>query len=308
MRRWLSLLSILLLLPAGCSRQSEPAPEPAPAPPAVTTIRFWQPDWNPHWEALIAAFHDAEPSIRVMNINPRPGGNMSGIVMKDEALLSTIRSGAAEVVPLRVADLKESDLLPLDPFLQRDQVDETAFGGLLDALRREGKLTRLPVTTAPVMLLYSRDAFTAAGLPLPRPGWTWAEFQEAAARLTSGEGDSKVWGVADASLGQLRLPLTLLRHEAAEILAKQGALPAHRTEAARAAFLSRNPASVPGTELLFDMDLRLLRGPDPDPGRQATLNAYASTVTQLVRGKLGPDQVRSEYERYLAESLARLKP
>ncbi len=45
-------------------------------------------------------------------------------------------------------------------------------------------LGALPRDISNVVVFYNREAFRRAGLPDPRPGWTWSEFAETAARLT----------------------------------------------------------------------------------------------------------------------------
>jgi len=36
------------------------------------------------------------------------------------------------------------------------------------------------------MMFYNKDMFAAAGVPEPKPGWTTAEFLDAAKKLTTG--------------------------------------------------------------------------------------------------------------------------
>src|SRR6185503_18075255 len=54
----------------------------------------------------------------------------------------------------------------------------------LKGLQRHGRQFALPYDFGPLVLYYNHDLFTQAGLPLPRPGWTEAEFMAAAKTLT----------------------------------------------------------------------------------------------------------------------------
>lgn len=65
-----------------------------------------------------------------------------------------------------------------------------------DLLRFDGRLLDLPVINHPNVLYYNRQLWQAAGLALPRQGWTWDDLRHAAQKLTSGSGDTKIWGLS----------------------------------------------------------------------------------------------------------------
>lgn len=66
----------------------------------------------------------------------------------------------------------------------------------------EGAIYGLPKDIGPFALAYNKDLFSAAGIPDPDPDvpWTWDEFVANAKKLTTGDGDSKVYGSAPYSL------------------------------------------------------------------------------------------------------------
>lgn len=77
-----------------------------------------------------------------------------------------------------------SGLLPLDDLIAGSDVDLSEFdAGALSALQQDGAQYALPFDTGPIVLFYNRDAFAAAGVAEPQPGWTTAEFDAAAAQL-----------------------------------------------------------------------------------------------------------------------------
>ncbi|HLU26920.1 MAG TPA: extracellular solute-binding protein, partial [Glycomyces sp.] len=76
-------------------------------------------------------------------------------------------------------------VLDLAPFAARVGVDLSVFHPRLVELFRDGRgLWAFPKDFTPMVIYYNRDAFDEAGVPYPRPGWTWAEFLETAKRLT----------------------------------------------------------------------------------------------------------------------------
>ncbi|MEU1726260.1 sugar ABC transporter substrate-binding protein [Nonomuraea sp. NPDC005692] len=56
----------------------------------------------------------------------------------------------------------------------------------LDALKMNGRQLALPYDLGPMLLYYNKDAFAKAGLAEPKPGWTTADFEQAAKKLTAG--------------------------------------------------------------------------------------------------------------------------
>lgn len=61
---------------------------------------------------------------------------------------------------------------------------------LADAYATDGTQFALPSSFSTVVLFYNKDLFDAAGLDYPKQGWTWADEQAAAEKLTGKD----VWG------------------------------------------------------------------------------------------------------------------
>lgn len=80
-------------------------------------------------------------------------------------------------------------MMPLDELIARDNFDIDAFvPSMVDGLSKDGKVLALAYDVGPWVMYYNKDRFEEAGLPLPKPGWTEAEFLDAAKALT---GDGK---------------------------------------------------------------------------------------------------------------------
>jgi multiple sugar transport system substrate-binding protein len=90
------------------------------------------------------------------------------------------------VQSLRTAQLKDG-MLPLGDLVKNNNFDLSVFDkSMIDGLSADGNLYALPYDVGPVMMFYNKDMFAAAGLPEPKPGWTTAEFLDAAKKLTTG--------------------------------------------------------------------------------------------------------------------------
>ena len=81
----------------------------------------------------------------------------------------------------------------LEPLQERldgsDVLAEDAMYGLaLDAFRDDkGDLICLPQNVSSLVVYYNRDLFEAAGVPLPKAGWTWDDMTAAAAAMRDGD-------------------------------------------------------------------------------------------------------------------------
>ncbi|WP_306203955.1 ABC transporter substrate-binding protein [Actinoplanes sp. RD1] len=83
-----------------------------------------------------------------------------------------------------------------------EQVDTSVYPkALVDLYTFDGKMYGLPKDMDTVGVWYNKALFDAKKVPYPKDGWTWADFQDAAARLTD-EGKG-VYGTA-ASLSSFQ--------------------------------------------------------------------------------------------------------
>ncbi len=79
-------------------------------------------------------------------------------------------------------------LEPLDPFIAADNFDKSVFEtSIISGLSQEGVQYALPYDVGPWLVFYNRDKFAEAGIAEPAMDWTFADFQAAAEKLTSGE-------------------------------------------------------------------------------------------------------------------------
>ncbi|MBI5866512.1 MAG: sugar ABC transporter substrate-binding protein [Planctomycetes bacterium] len=83
---------------------------------------------------------------------------------------------------------------PIDDFVADDpqfRLDDY-FPNVLDSFRRDGKLYGIPLDFTPMVLVYNKKLFDAAGVPYPKDGWTWADFLDTARRLADKPETGKV--------------------------------------------------------------------------------------------------------------------
>jgi multiple sugar transport system substrate-binding protein len=220
-RRLTSLLLLALLL-AGCAKPPERtvhSPDPPQATGGMTTIRLAMSAQDSFLIDLVLPAYNAKyPNDRV---------EVVGItdVDRDAAIRRKLQAGEVDVVWAGEPQFLAMDglLLPLDPLIQRDRFDLKLLGIRIDDLRVDGKLYDLPWMVSAEALFYNKALFKGAGLSSPHSGWSWEEFRQTAARLTSGEGANRTWGfglpshtaLVDLWLGTTGTPLEGARNEEA---------------------------------------------------------------------------------------------
>ncbi|MBB4253951.1 ABC transporter substrate-binding protein [Rhizobium sp. BK008] len=76
-------------------------------------------------------------------------------------------------------------LEPLNDRIAADKFDVGAFTpSIIGGMSVDKQLYGLPYDVGPWVIYYNQDALEAAGIPLPKPGWTLAEFTDTAKKLT----------------------------------------------------------------------------------------------------------------------------
>lgn len=163
---------------------------------AAVTLRlaFWGGDGDLHVNsALVEAFEAANPGIEVELLHTPDA--------YDDRIRTMMAGGAApDVIMLAESFSTYANaglILPLDEFVEADPSFDMSdfFPLVVDAYRVDGKLYTIPMRWGPMILYYNKGLFDEAAVPYPTTDWDWAAFQEAAKRLTRGEGPAKQFGV-----------------------------------------------------------------------------------------------------------------
>jgi len=141
----------------------------------------WVVDPNPIRKEQIKLFENRYPDIEVIN---DPGADaqrlltqLAGDVPPDVMALydpQTIRLFA-----------KNDVLLDLGPYVQKYKIPvDKLYPSLEPYIKYRGKIVGIPENCGPYVVFYNKKLFRDAGLPYPKPGWTWDECLEAAKKLT----------------------------------------------------------------------------------------------------------------------------
>lgn len=202
-RVFLALVFLALVFPAlmaplrlpGGAPPFGAAPAEAATPPTKIAFMIWgDPEEKQAYDQLVAAFQQRHPGIEVnlvytpnsTNFYIRMAMDFAGGSVSDVYLLNYRRyaqfAAARQLEPLDTwvagsASLKLSDFFPqaLAPYSW------------------QGQLYGIPQNISSLVVYYNRTLFKAAGVPDPRPDWTWRDFVKTARALTKDtNGDGRI--------------------------------------------------------------------------------------------------------------------
>ncbi len=209
--RQLFLLTVLvLLLFSTCARSTSPlvnstAPPDglastwAPPPPGggedIITITFACHEWlRAEFEELAKAFHASYPGINVRILALEDVADLASLKSPQEANHQIV--SAADTVHWVVDPgmTRQGLVRDLSPFINADSgFDLADFDPeMFEFFRWDDAVWALPTQAHLRLIFYDKDAFDAAGLSYPRPGWTQEDFLTTAQQLTLREGDTVV--------------------------------------------------------------------------------------------------------------------
>lgn len=174
--------------------ETEAAGKAASGEKQVLSVTTWDNDTSPQFQAVIDAYMAANPNveIKIIDTSADEYNNSLGISLSaaqaDPDVIWVKDMGSM----LQMADKKQ--LLPIDDFMKADNFDLSIYNGAAEQLQYNGSAYALPYRSDWYVLYYNKDLFDAAGVEYPTNDMTWEEYYELAARMTSGEGSSKVYG------------------------------------------------------------------------------------------------------------------
>jgi multiple sugar transport system substrate-binding protein len=176
-----------LLLAAGCATGSQPAANNSGNQSADISFSFWGTNSEAaSLKAMAAAFEQANPGTKVT----------TNWIQSDyeQKIQTSIAAGTQSTV----LEISNTSLAGFAPSFAEQQVDPSKYvqPNISSAMQFEGKYYAMPFAAKPKVMAINVDAFKAAGIPLPSATTplTLEEFREIAAKLSRGEGKSRVFG------------------------------------------------------------------------------------------------------------------
>lgn len=210
MKKLIAATCCIVLLLVGCASPSAPSgSEAAPVAstpatesaassvssdaPITLNVTMWDYTALEYHSKLVKAFEAEHPNVTV-NVIEAPADDYS-----DKVAVMLTGDNDVDVVFVRdtasyVSMIEKGQLDAVDDLIAADSIDLAAYGGMVEQYAVSGGIYGLPYRKDMWMLFYNKDLFDAAGLPYPTDNMTLAQYRETAQKLTSGEGNEKVYG------------------------------------------------------------------------------------------------------------------
>lgn len=186
--------------------------------PVTLQWGFWdQGTGNPTWEGLAADVTKKYPNITVKLTHPPFADYFT-------KLQSQLASGTVPCIlsmqSLRLPAFADA-MEPMDDLLKETGFQASDWNpAALKALQYNGQQYAIPYGFSTLLLYYNKDAFKKAGVAEPKPGWTTADFEDAAKKITAATG-KPAWG---ESFSDLHMFSMLKAYNGAEPVSSDGKL------------------------------------------------------------------------------------
>ncbi|MFG2551004.1 ABC transporter substrate-binding protein [Streptomyces sp. NPDC048581] len=136
-------------------------------------------------EALVAEFNRTHPAIRV----DAGGGGVLADAMLQKVTAALAAGSYPDVAYIFGSDLasvaRSPRVVDLTSALRTGPTPwDTYWKPVRDAVTVNGRIRAAPALLDSLAVVYNRELFRRAGVPFPRPGWTWGEFTDTARQLT----------------------------------------------------------------------------------------------------------------------------
>ena len=159
----------------------------------VLTVAAWDTTNTPYLTTQEEAFESANPDIDLQYVDVAS--------QEYNTKTSTMLAGGDTTDVLHVKELSDLQnwiaqgyVESLDSYIAADSFDLTGMTGLETYYMGNGEHYGIPYRADFWVLFYNKNLFDAAGVAYPTSDMTWDAYAELARKMTSGEGDTKVYG------------------------------------------------------------------------------------------------------------------
>ena len=207
MRRITSILlasSLCVTMLAGCSGNGGSASNGTEAGGAgassktdektTLTWAMWDKDKVTYYQQLADAYLKKNPNVTITFKD-------LGSTDYQTALGTQLAGGDSGIDIVSVKDIpgyasmtKAGELLDLTQYISDNKIDTNQYGDIANQIKVDGKLYELPYRNDIWVVYYNKDIFDKAKVAYPTNDMTFTQYDQLARKVTSGSGNSKVYG------------------------------------------------------------------------------------------------------------------
>ena len=154
---------------------------------------LWDWDAVTYYKPLLEAYKEKNPNVEIEWIDLGYTDYPTAIAtqLAGDSSIDIVTIGN---IPTYVNLSKIGHLEKLDSYIDSSKMDLSVFKGVADSLKFNDSLYALPFRNDFWVTYYNKDLFDAAGVEYPTNDMSVKEYLELAAKVTSGEGNEKVYG------------------------------------------------------------------------------------------------------------------
>lgn len=182
---------------AGTSAAAQTAPSEVAKPTGENVtikVALWDYSNLEYHKTLVSSFEKVYPNIKV-EVVEFTADEYDNVIVTQLGGKQDFDVVFTKGTPALSALIKQGHIYALDEYIASDtSFNKDNYSGLVDALGLDGKTYALPFRYDNNMIFYNKDLFDQAGVEYPQDGMTMAEYHELAAKMTSGEGNDKIYG------------------------------------------------------------------------------------------------------------------
>ena len=179
---------------AGASQAAPSDVAQATGEDVTIKVALWDYSNTAYYKTIIDTFQEKYPNIKV-EVVEFTADEYDNVIVTQLSGKQDFDVVFTKGTPALSALIKQGHIYALDEYIKSDEsFNPDNYSGLVDQLTLDGKTYALPFRYDNNLIYYNKDLFDAAGVDYPQDGMTMAEYHELAAKMTSGEGNDKVYG------------------------------------------------------------------------------------------------------------------
>ncbi len=203
-KKWIAGLMVAVMgisMLTGCGSKKDEKPKEAPSEVKEATgedvtlkVVLWDYSNVTYYKTIIAEFEEKYPNItvEVVELASDEYDNVVTTQLSGEQDFDVVFTKGT---PALSALIEQGHIYALDEYLKTDEnFNPDNYNGLVDQLSLDGKTYALPFRYDNNLIFYNKDLFDKANVPYPEDGMSMEEYCELARKMTSGQGNEKVYG------------------------------------------------------------------------------------------------------------------